>query len=122
MIFFILHPYPDPFSEVESWSKTAFHKTKKQQTHDRRFFFFWSNHCLGLQQMQRPSSLSILVPFFKIFQFFSNFSNFSKKVDFYINFYKNRIFSSFLLKFNDFYLNLAQISLILLIFIYFLVI
>jgi hypothetical protein len=60
--------------------------------------------------------------FFKIFQFFTNFPDSLKKVDFYINFYKNRIFISFLLEFSTFYLNLAQITLISLIFAYFCII
>jgi hypothetical protein len=69
--------------------------------------------------MQRFSSLPILDPFFQNFAIFQIFLYFLKKIDFYINFYKNRIFSSFLLKFSAFYLNLAQIALILLVFAYF---
>jgi hypothetical protein len=62
------------------------------------------NKCKDLVHLQSGSL------FLQIFQFFTNFPDSLKKVDFYINFYKNRIFSSFFLKFDDFYQNLAQIT------------
>jgi hypothetical protein len=80
------------------------------------FFFSGAITVWGYSKCKDLVHFRFWTLFFKFFQFFTNFSNFLKKVDFYVNFYKNRIFSSFLLKFNDFYLDLAQITLILLIF------
>jgi hypothetical protein len=91
--------------------------------HQRRrmtadFFFSGAITVLGYSKCYDLVHFRFWSLFFKIFQFFSNFSGFVKKVDFYINFHKNRIFVLFLLKFNDFYINLAQITLILLTFAY----
>jgi hypothetical protein len=71
------------------------------------FFFSGAITVLGYSKCYDLVHFRFWTPFFKILQFFPNFSIFFKKVDFYINFYKNRIFSSYLLKFIDFYLNLA---------------
>jgi hypothetical protein len=86
------------------------------------FFFSGAITVWGYNKCKDLVHFRFRTLFFKIFQFFHNFSNFLKKVDFYINSYKNRIFISFLLKFIEFYLNLTQITLILLIFAYFCVI
>jgi hypothetical protein len=86
------------------------------------FFFFRAITVLGYSKCKDLVHSQSWSLFFQIFQFFPNFCNFFKKVDFYTNFYKNRIFSSFLLKFIGFYLDLTLITLILLIFYYFYVI
>jgi hypothetical protein len=83
------------------------------------FFFSGAITVWGYSKCKDLVHFRFRTSFFKIFQFFHNFSNFLKKVDFYINSCKNRIFSSFLLKFSYFYLNLEQNTLILLIFAYF---
>jgi hypothetical protein len=83
------------------------------------FFFSGAITVLGYSKYHDLVHFQFWSLFFRIFQFFRNFYNFLKKGDFYINFYKNQIFSSFSLKFNDFYSNLAQIPVILLIFSYF---
>jgi hypothetical protein len=86
--------------------------TSRRMTAD--FFFSGAITVWGYSKCKALVHFRFRTLFFKIFQFFHNFSNFLKKVDFYINFYKNRIFSSFLLKFSYFYHNLVQITLILL--------
>jgi hypothetical protein len=80
------------------------------------FFFSGAITVWGYNKCKALVHFQFRTLFFKIFQFLPNFYDFLKKVDFYINFYKNRIFSSFLLKFIDFCLNLAEITLILLVF------
>jgi hypothetical protein len=95
-------------------------QTIRRMTAD--FFFSGAITVWGYSKCKDLVHFRFRTLFFKIFQFFHNFYNFLKKVDFYINSYKNRIFSSFLLKFIEFYLNLTQITLILLIFAYFCVI
>jgi hypothetical protein len=109
---------------VRFWRSKVGRKLHSHQPKNRRrmtadFFFSGAITVWGYSKCKDLVHFRFWTLFFKIFQFFHNFSNFPKKVDFYINSYKNRIFSSFLLKFMDFYLNLAQISLILLIFSYF---
>jgi hypothetical protein len=91
--------------------------TSRRMTAD--FFFSGAITVLGYSKYHDLVHFQFWSLFFKIFQFFTNLYNLFKKIDFYINFFKNWIFSSFSLKFNSFILNLAKITSILLIFTYF---
>jgi hypothetical protein len=88
------------------------HSTKKlvcrRMTAD--FFFSGAITVWGYNKCKDLVHFRFWSLFFRISQFFINFPNSLKKVDFYIDFYKNRIFSSFLLEFITFYLNLEQIT------------
>jgi hypothetical protein len=112
---------------VRFWRSKVGRKLHSINTNNSRrmtadFFFSGAITVLGYSKCNDLVHFRFWSLFFKIFQFIPNIYNFLKKVDFYVSFCKNRIFSSFLLEFRTFYLNLAQITLILLISAYFCII
>jgi hypothetical protein len=78
-------------------------KQKLNQRMTADFFFSGAITVWGYNKCKDLVHFQFWSLFLQIFQFFTNFPDSLKKVDFYINFYKNRIFSSFSLKFDDFY-------------------
>jgi hypothetical protein len=81
------------------------HQPRRRMTAD--FFFSGAITVLGYSKYNDLVHFRFGTLFFKILPFFQIFLCFLKKVDFYINLYKNRIISSFLLEFLYFYINLA---------------
>jgi hypothetical protein len=81
--------------------------TPKSRRMTADFFFSGAITVWGYSKCKDLVHFQFRTLFLKVSQFFITFYNSSKKVDFYINFYKNRIFSSSFLKFSTFYLNLS---------------